>query len=77
MQIKCSYAPIGQIESGEYPTVLEGLADNRILKITREPNGEFCLTEGCDDYFFVHLTSDQLSTLGHELIELSMQVELK
>lgn len=65
------------IENREYPTVLEALADNRILKITREPDGNFCLTEGCDNYFYVTLAADQLATLGYELIQLSRQVELK
>jgi len=55
----------------EYPTVLGGLSDNRILKIEREEDGRFRVAEGCDDYFSARLTPDQVATLGRELIELA------
>lgn len=55
----------------EYPTVLAGLSDNRIIKIDREEDGRFRVTEGCDDYFSARLTPEQLATLGRELIEMA------
>jgi hypothetical protein len=55
----------------EYPTVLAGLSDNRVLKIDREEDGRFRVSEACDDYFSAQLTSEQLAALGRELIEMA------
>jgi hypothetical protein len=54
----------------EYPTIFEALEDNRILKIERSDAG-FILTEGCDEYFDIALTPEQLTMLGRELIEMA------
>ena len=55
----------------EYPTVLAGLSDNRVLKIEREEDGRFRVSEGCDEYFSARLTPEQLAALGRELIEMA------
>lgn len=58
-------------EIREYPSVLAGLADNRILTVTRMADGRFRVAEACDDWFDARLTADQLAALGRELIELA------
>lgn len=55
----------------EYPTVLAGLSDNRILKIERKEDGSFRVAEGCSDYFSALLTPQQLAAFGRELIEMA------
>ena len=55
----------------EYPTVLAGLSDNRILIIEREEDGRFRVSEGCDEYFSARLTPEQLAALGRELIDVA------
>jgi len=55
----------------EYPTVLAGLSDNRVLTIERGEDGRFRVAEGCDNYFSARLTPEQLAAMGRELIEMA------
>lgn len=51
----------------EYPTVSEALADNRVLKITRQEDGNFLVEEMCDEAFNAILTAEQLVAWAEEL----------
>lgn len=51
----------------EYPTVSQGLLQNNIIKIRNNENGEFVLTEQCDDYFDVTLSRDEFLAWIEEL----------
>ena len=54
----------------EYETILDALKENRIFEIERIDGG-FEITEGCDQYFRVRLTPEQLKALGEELMALA------
>lgn len=59
-------------EDGEdYPSILEALDDLRVLRINKIENGEFEVTEMCDEYFSAFLTRDQLLLLVEEIKRLS------
>ena len=51
-------------------SILTILEDERIVQISKNPNGTFTLTEMCDQYFEVTLTSAQLMQLTVEIREL-------
>lgn len=51
----------------EYKTISEALADNRIVNVTKEYDGRFCVEEGCDNYFRGYLTREQLLAWSDEL----------
>ena len=59
------------IDGISYSSVIDAMADNRVLKIKREADGQFRVAEHCDDCYFVILTPDQLVALGRELIEMA------
>jgi hypothetical protein len=51
----------------EYQTISQALDDNRIVSVTKEPDGRFQVTERCDDYFSGYLTREQLLAWADEL----------
>jgi len=51
----------------EYPTISEALADNRIVKVTKDEDGRFRVEEMCDEYFAAYLTASQLRAWSDEL----------
>ena len=55
----------------EYPTVSEGLADNRVVKVSRLEDGRFEVREMCDEWASARLTPEQLRAWGQELIDLA------
>ena len=55
----------------EYPTVSEGLADNRVVKVSRMEDGHFEVREMCDEWAAARLTPEQLRAWGQELIDLA------
>lgn len=70
--VKCS--AYGNVEiSKDYKTISEVLADNRVVKIVPNTEGEFDVIEMSDEYFVATLTAGQLADWGRELIELSKQ----
>ena len=70
--VKCS--AYGNVEiPKDYKTICEVLADNRVVKIVPNTEGEFDVIEMCDEYFVATLTAGQLADWGRELIELSKQ----
>lgn len=73
MKIDCNDG----LEPSEYRTVLEGLADNRIVSFTLEENGLFRVREECDGFFIVRLTPEQLIALGNEIILLGFCAQTK
>jgi len=60
----------GKLQPVEYETLLEALADQRVMTIEVKDGG-FEVGEACDNYFSVRLTPDQLRALGEELIALA------
>jgi hypothetical protein len=60
----------GKIKPVEYDTLLEALADQRVMTIEAKEGG-FEIREKCDNYFSVRLTPDQLRELGEELIAIA------
>ena len=66
--VKCS--AYGEVQT---QTISKALAENRIVKVERNEDGEFEVTEMCDEYFVATLTAGQLADWGRELIELSKQ----
>jgi hypothetical protein len=54
----------------DFDSVLDALERENILKITQDADG-FDVREGCDKWFWVLLSPDQLRLLGEELIALS------
>lgn len=60
----------GKLRPLEYETLLEVLADLRVMTITAKYN-YFEIVEACDYYFSVRLTPEQLRALGEELIALA------
>lgn len=67
-QVEGNFWTVGRTE---YPTIVEALEYNRVLKIKRSDAGFFIVTEGCDEYFDIALTPEQLTMLGRELIEMA------
>ena len=55
----------------EYQTVSEGLADNRVVKVTRLDDGRFEVREMCDEWASARLTADKLRAWGQELIDMA------
>lgn len=53
-----------------YETMLEALDVARVLRVSKI-NGRFGLMEGCDEFFSVDLSSEQLALLGNEFIALA------
>jgi len=51
----------------ETETIMEALADNRILKIEKQADGRFELREMCGEFFCATLTKDQLHAWADEL----------
>jgi len=51
----------------EYKTVSEALDDNRVVSVTREADGTFCVEERCDEYYRAYLTREQLLAWADEL----------
>jgi hypothetical protein len=51
----------------EYPTISEALDDNRIVSVTKQPDGRFQVLERCDDYYSSYLTREQLLAWADEL----------
>jgi len=51
----------------ESKTISEALANNRIVSVSKEEDGRFCVQEGCDDYFRGYLTREQLLAWSEEL----------
>jgi hypothetical protein len=51
----------------EYKTISKALADNRIVSVSKEDDGTFCVEEGCDNYFCGYLTREQLLAWAEEL----------
>jgi hypothetical protein len=54
----------------EFNSVLDALKSERVIKIARYADG-FDVREGCDGWFYLLLSPDQLHLLGEELIALS------
>jgi hypothetical protein len=65
----------GQIVEEEFPTILHALDMKRVFTISVYDLTHFEITEGCDNYFSVVLTKDQLITLGHEIVNLALQYD--
>lgn len=59
------------INDEKYNTMLEALADQRVFGIGVEEDNKFTIQEGCDNYFEVELTKEQLILLGQEIIDLA------
>ena len=55
----------------EYDTVSEALGDNRIVLVTKLPDGRFRVEECCDRWYYADLTQDQLRAFGQELIDMA------
>ena len=45
--------------------------DGRVFAITKNEDGTFEITEGCDHYFSETFTTDELRELAEEIIEVS------
>lgn len=59
-------------ESSSYKTILEALSENRVFNIKLE-QGKFRIKEGCDNFYDLYLTPEQMKELGEEIIALSLQ----
>ena len=61
----------------EYKTISQALDDNRIVSVTKQPDGRFQVTERCDDYYSGYLTREQLLAWSDELRTLAGACEAK
>jgi hypothetical protein len=57
----------------EYTTILDAVGDCCVFHIDKNDDGTFTMTEGCDGYYRVELSKDQLIQLGNELIAFANQ----
>ena len=60
----------GKLQPVEYETMLEALANQRVMTVEAKDGG-FEVGEACDNYFSVRLTPEQLRQLAEELIALA------
>ncbi len=51
--------------------MLQMLKDKRVFDVDAVHDGMFQITEGCDGYFTVFLTEQELRQLGQELIAMA------
>jgi ribosomal protein L5 len=55
----------------EKETILDKLGYEQIFNISKEENDIFKIREGCDNYFSVNLTKEEVLQLAQELIDLT------
>ena len=60
---------VGGIKRGD--TILAALSNAEVLDVELLPDGIVQLTEGCDKYFSVILTREQVIALAEELLALA------
>lgn len=65
----------GKIVFCECESLLETLADQRVLSIDYDGQSEFTLREACDYWYCVTFTPAQLKALGEEIIALAETYE--
>lgn len=56
--------------------MLDLLEEEHIFSVAAHTDGTFTLEEGCDNYFCVKLTYDQLRQLSEELSRLATSAEI-
>lgn len=59
------------IDEPDRTPMLLALREARVLNIGRLDDGRFVLQEGCDDWFSLAMTKEEVIALAHELISLA------
>jgi len=68
---KYTLNPDALLGKGKGDTILEALVDAEVFEIEKEEDGDFYISELCDNYYGANLTKEQLIDLGNELIALA------
>ena len=56
-------------------TILDALSSCNVLDIEKLEDGKYRLWEGCDSYYFIDLTKEEIKDLGQELIKMVTEDE--
>ncbi len=64
------------IDGGEFPTISAALSAKRVVSIALQKDGKFCIEEGCDGYYAVTLTPEQLIAWADEIKALAQRAKV-